>query len=383
MASIFGGALFFLGNILVAVALHMKQMWLVYVGYGVSAGYGIGLCFISPVSALQKWFPDRRGLASGIAVAGFGAGSLVSSKLEMFLIEQMDLPLTFVILGVAYFMCILMAGMILRTPPPGYMPNNKQSGQYSMKRLATICEDLNGLEASLQKKEWTLLEALGSTDFRLMYAMFFANLLFNLGSTSKWTDMITVVFHKSEKEASNVILVKGCFDLGGRILFPLLSDYLGRKNTYFVMLTSQIVVLTGFYFVTISNSYWCFVMSMCVVATCYGGGFGTISVLLVEKFGTVNVGPCFAVMITAWSFAGIIGGVLYEIVAKVVDGNGNGLLDFDLLSCNVTVWILLSCMVLGWIALVFVKPTDTDCQVYKVIKVCFQKVCTKSSCRLW
>lgn len=372
MASILGGFLFFFGNITVAIALLMKQMWLVYIGYGISAGYGIGLCFISPVSALQKWFPDRRGLASGIAVCGFGAGSLASAELESFLIQSLDLPLTFVVLGVAYFICIVTAGLILRTPPPGYCPGMLGLGPRARRLpLPTISEDLESADqpSSQEKEDFTLLEALGSTEFRLMYVMFFANLLLNLGTTTSWLTMITKMFGKSKEHAHNIVVVKGGFDLLGRICFPLLSDYIGRKNTYFLMLTGQLVILAGFYFIVMSKVYWLFVSCVWVVSACYGGGFGTLSVLLVEKFGAVNVGPCFGVIITAWSLAGITGGVSYQIVSQTV-ATKYGLNSSDPLPYTMVMWIFLGIVLLGWIALLFLKPTPKDIEFYKSAKSC-------------
>ncbi|ODN02114.1 putative MFS-type transporter YhjX [Orchesella cincta] len=382
-ASILGGFLFCSGNLITALALYLKQMWLIYLGYGVVAGYGIGICYISPVSALQKWFPDHRGLASGIAVSGFGAGAIVSAKLEVALIQHTGLPSTFLIMGLGYFVFIFVSGLVLRTPLPGFSPasslndlgSDSENPQVEMVKVAEdddCAKKINKHDNSDEKKEWTLLEALVSTDFRLMYVMFFSNILFGLVAISRLSNMITDIFEKSAEHASTVVAINGGFNLSGRIFFSLLSDYIGRKNAYVVMLTCQLIILASFYFITTggSTTYWLFLMCMWIIASCYGGGFGSIPAFLTDKFGQYNIGACHGVILTAWSFAGIVGGIVFTTVFKAASQDRP---IEDPFPYNVNVWWMLGIVVVGWSALFFVKPTERDRRVYKMIRKCFGK----------
>lgn len=365
IASILGGSLFCVGNLLTAVALYWRQIWLVYLGYGVIAGYGIGLCYISPVSALQKWFPDRRGLASGIAVSGFGAGAIVSAKLEVFLIQAVGLPGTFIVLGVGYFFCILLSGLVLRTPPPDFTPG-QPAVEITVTPPSPAVEQMD-LEHQIYPpvvEEWTLLEALASSDFRLMYITFFANILFGLVAISRLSNMITDIFGKSAEHASTVVAINGGFNLSGRIFFSLLSDYIGRKNSYILMLTSQLIILTSFYFITTTKTYWLFLLTMWIIAACYGGGFGSIPAFLTDKFGQYNVGATHGVILTAWSLAGIVGGIVFTTVFKVAsDGRGVS----NPFPYNINVFWMLGIVVIGWTSLMFVKPTKIDQKIYRLI----------------
>lgn len=380
IASILGGSLFCTGNLMTAIALYTKQMWLVYLGYGVIAGYGIGLCYISPVSALQKWFPDHRGFASGIAVSGFGAGSIVSAKLEVFLIDLVSLPLTFVIMGIGYFLCIVVSGLVLRTPPPGFSPNkistamtNKNKSEGGLEMATSEGDPLESksrqecTDPPYNESKWSLMDALVSTDFRLMYIMFFSNILFGLVAISRLSNMVTDIFvNKSAEHASTVVAINGGFNLSGRIFFSLLSDYIGRKNAYIGTLSCQLIILASFTFITITRTYWAFLMSMWILAACYGGGFGCIAAFLTDKFGPVNIGACHGVILTAWSLAGIVGGIVFTTVFKVAaDGRDRT----DPFPYNVNVWWMLGIVAIGWTCLMFVKPTERDVRVCRMLGI--------------
>lgn len=372
LASILGGSLFCIGNILTAVALYWRQIWLVYLGYGVIAGYGIGLCYISPVSALQKWFPDRRGLASGIAVSGFGAGSIVSAKLEVYLIQVVGLPITFIVLGTGYFLLILVSGLVLRTPPPGFYPDKsvKTPDQVEMSSPETHSSfgdiETNTQASKRDTTELPLIDALASPDFRLMYVAFFSNILFGLVAISRLSNMITEIFGQTAEHASTVVAINGGFNLSGRIIFSLMSDYIGRKNVYIVMLTTQVLILSTFYFITTTKTYWLFLLTMWIIAACYGGGFGSIPAFLTDKFGQYNVGATHGVILTAWSLAGIVGGIVFTTVFEVSSEHRPA---SDPFPYNVNVWWMLGVVIIGCLCLMFVKPTTNDKKIYKLIRL--------------
>lgn len=167
-ALILSSSLFFLGNLLSSLAIYLKAIWLLYIGYGVIGGFGLGLGYISPVSPLQKWFPHKRGLAAGLAVCGFGAGSIAIGKVILPLIHSVGLSLTFVVLGSCYFIAMMSVALLFRIPPPGYSANSSS---------------VDSIEKTSQPEiKLTLIESIKSYDFLLLYIMFFANALFGLVS---------------------------------------------------------------------------------------------------------------------------------------------------------------------------------------------------------
>jgi len=350
-ACLLGTILFFAGNLLTALALYVQQIWLVFVGYGVIAGYGVGLCYISPVSVLQKWFPDRRGLASGIAVCGFGAGSIAAAKIQIRLIDALGLPLTFVVLGSIYFALMTISSIVLRTPPPNFSIVLEPKGSNSVEGSDAVAT----VEAV---KAISLIEALRSKDFRLMYLMFLANLIFGLVLISRLSNMVTDIFERSTEEAATVVSINGGFNLGGRLFFSIASDYVGRKTCYLVMLTTQLIILGVFTAITVTKTYWAFLLTMWVLTACYGAGFSVIPAFLSDTFGPGNIGPCHGVILTAWSIAGVVGGLTFTAVFNWIIGSGYS--TKDAYPYNLNVWWILGFVFIGWVALLFVTPTLKD-----------------------
>ncbi|CAL8074950.1 unnamed protein product [Orchesella dallaii] len=359
VACLLGTFLFFLGNLVTALALFVQQIWLVFIGYGIISGFGLGLCYISPVSALQKWFPDKRGLASGFAVCGFGAGSIVIAKVQIPLIEAVGLPLTFVVLGSIYLVLMTLCALVLRTPPPNFTVNEPPASTIPNQATETKVELGNGSGDPIVSStpQFTLIEALTSNDFRFMYLMFLANALFGLVLISRLSNMIVDIFQQTPDAAATVVAINGAFNLGGRLCFSIVSDYIGRKNCYVIMLTSQLIILATFSVIITSKTYWAFLMTMWILTACYGAGFGVIPAFLTDKFGPMNIGACHGVILTAWSFAGVVGGLIFSAVFKK---SSDGLPASDPHPYIVNVWWILGVVVLGWIALMFVKPTKRD-----------------------
>ncbi|ODM97666.1 putative MFS-type transporter YhjX [Orchesella cincta] len=373
LACFLGTSLFFLGNLLTALALYLQQIWLVFIGYGIISGFGLGLCYISPVSALQKWFPDKRGLASGFAVCGFGAGSIVIAKVQIPLIGAVGLPLTFVVLGSIYFVLMSACALVLRTPPPNFSVNGPPASNNQNGVTETKVEIGNGtghLPVS-STPEFTLIEALTSNDFRFMYLMFLANALFGLVLISRLSNLITDIFEQSKDSAATVVAINGAFNLGGRLFFSIISDYIGRKNCYVIMLTSQLIILATFSVITTTRTYWAFLMTMWILTACYGAGFGVIPAFLTDKFGSSNIGACHGVILTAWSFAGVVGGLIFS---AVFNKTSDGLLPSDPYPYIVNVWWIFGVVVLGWIALMFVKPTKRDSWLIEKPRMCFTTI---------
>jgi MFS family permease len=384
LACLLGTSLFFTGNLVTALALYYKQIWLVFLGYGVISGYGLGLCYISPVSALQKWFPDRRGLASGMAVCGFGAGSIAIAKAQIPLIDSVGLPLTFVVLGSGYFIIMALSALVLRTPPPGYSvevvvtPITEEKQKNEGKQVVDM-NDNPQTSPDSDSQEISLIDALTSKDFRLMYVMFLANAIFGLVVISRLSNMVTDIFGGSADEASTVVSINGGFNLGGRLFFSILSDYIGRKNCYLVMLTSQLIILGAFSSITTTKTYWAFLMTMWILTSCYGAGFGVIPALLSDTFGPSNIGACHGVILTAWSTAGVVGGLIFTAVFNEILRQGYTTADH--FPYNVNVWWIFVIVLIGWVTLFFVTPTAKDKAFTRRPKAFFRRMFNRVSNR--
>ncbi|ORY08259.1 MFS general substrate transporter [Basidiobolus meristosporus CBS 931.73] len=346
--------LFFVGNMISALAIHFKQMWLLYIGYGIIGGFGLGLGYISPVSALQKWFPDRRGLAAGFAVCGFGAGSIAIAKIPGPLIKAVGLPLTFVILGSSYLVCMTLAAMVIRIPPPNYVVESSRVTE------VTPTEKNDSVKISLQQQptiKLTLIESIKSRDYGLLYIAFFANALFGLVVISRLQDMLINLFDKSSDEASTIVSINGGFNLFGRIFFSTTSDFVGRKNCYLFMLACQTVILIAFDSIVSTKTYWAFLLCMWVLTACYGGGFGVIPAFLSDMFGATNIGACHGIILTAWSIAGVGGGLIFTAVYQSLkDTYGPK----SPIPYTTNVYWILAFVVVGLIVCCFVRVTLRD-----------------------
>lgn len=298
-ALILSSCSFFVGNLIAALAIYIKSMWLLYIGYGVIGGFGIGVSYISPVSPLQKWFPHRRGMAAGFAVCGFGAGSIGIGKLILPLIHCVGLPLTFVVLGTSFFLAMMCAAFLFRIPPPDY----------------SVSTDDKTETTSIQPEiELSLIQSIKSIDYSLLYVMLFANILFGLVVISRLSNIITQLYLKDPEEAATIVSINGGMNLLGRLLFSSISDKIGRKSCFIIMLMTQTIVVATFPLYTEHRVYWAFLVCMFALTLCYGGGFGVIPAFLADMFGSKNIGACHGVILTAWSIAGVGGGLAFTMI---------------------------------------------------------------------
>ncbi|OXA56782.1 putative MFS-type transporter YhjX [Folsomia candida] len=348
VSCLLGTTLFVVGNYITALALYLRLIWLVFVGYGITSGVGLGICYISPVSALQKWFPDKRGMASGLAVCGFGAGSIIFAKVQLPLYNNVGLPLTFVVLGSVYLVLMVLSGLVLRTPPPNFSVGSDQTENGKV-----VEAHANGDPPD----KISLIDALTSNNYRFMYAMLLANSIFGLVVISRLANMTKEIFGKTPDEGATVVSINGLFNLGGRLCFSILSDYIGRKNCFIIMLTSQLIILGSFSTITTTQTYWAFLMTMFIISSCYGAGFGVIPAFLSDTFGATNIGSAHGLILTAWSLAGVCGGLTFT---AVFNAYRDGAHPSDPHPYNINVWWIFGVVFLGWIALLFVTPTAKD-----------------------
>lgn len=338
--------LFFLGNLLSALAIYLKLMWLLYVGYGIIGGFAVGISYVTPVSALQKWFPHKRGLAAGFGVCGFGGGSIVMGKVILPLINSVGLPMTFVVLGACYFIAMMSMAFIFRLPPPGYSPFSR--------------EDLEKMQTLTTQPEMklTAMESITSVDYVLIYIMLLSNILFGLVVISRLSNMITQLFAKDPNEAATMVSINGALNLFGRLFFSTISDKIGRKTCFLIMLTAQTVVVVTFPIYTEQKMYGTFLLCMFTLTMCYGGGFGVVPAFLADMFGPSNVGVCFGLILTAWSIGGVVGGLLFTTIYNNLISHGWTTEDAYPYIIN-SYWILAFILV-GLLSAIFVRTTLKD-----------------------
>ena len=314
--AMFVSACFWASGFLVgALGIGTKQLWLVYLGYGFLGGIGLGIGYISPVSTLIKWFPDRPGLATGLAIMGFGGGALVASPLSRQLLSLYDpayhpsvassvasgraLVLLFVTLGVAYFVIMMFGVVNVRVPPPGWLPAGFDPAAAAAKPLVTT--------ASV-----SAANALRARSFWLLWIVLFCNVTAGIGILEQASPMIQDFFRTNGVSSVAVAAAGGfvgllsLFNMAGRFAWSSTSDLIGRKPIYFVYLGGGMVLYA--LLASVGHlSTALFVLLAGVVLSFYGGGFATIPAYLRDLFGTYQVGAIHGRLLTAWSAAGIAG----------------------------------------------------------------------------
>ncbi|KAF9976741.1 hypothetical protein BGZ73_007966 [Actinomortierella ambigua] len=361
LAAVIGSTLFFLGNMISAIGIRAKIIALVWFGYGLLGGAGLGLCYISPVSALQKWFPDKRGLAAGFAVCGFGAGSIVFAKVPGPLTAQVGLPLTFVTLGSCYYAAMLLCAFVFRVPPPNFQVKGMDMYRNKVDANGDIETNQEEKAASQLRDPGTtmnLSDAIFSKEYRFIYLMFFGNSIAGLVFLSRLANIVKDIFGKDASTAATIVAINGGFNLGGRLFFSSVSDRLGRKNSFFVMLFSQVIILASLPTIMEQRVYWAFLLVIWTLTACYGGGFGCIPAFLCDMFGPSNIGAMHGIILTAWSIAGVGGGLLFTEVYNHLLAHHYTTKDPHIYAINLY-WILgVAC--LGFVFLLFVGTNIHD-----------------------
>jgi len=299
--------LFSAGMLGTGLAVHLGSLTGYYLCYGVIGGIGLGIGYISPVSTLVKWFPDRRGLATGMAVMGFGAGSLICSPVAARLINAVGVANTFYILGTAYFVLMMSGALYIARPPEGWMPKGMLEKRASgSERKAP--EDLAQL---------TAVEALRTGRFWMLWVMMFVNISSGIMIISVASPMAQDKVGMSVAAAATMVGIMGLFNGGGRIGWAALSDYWGRTNVFTIFFASQLVLFLILPGVTNAIVFEIFIL---FIMTCYGGGFASLPAYIGDLFGTKQLGAIHGFLLTAWSAAGVVGPML---VASLYDSSQN------------------------------------------------------------
>jgi OFA family oxalate/formate antiporter-like MFS transporter len=297
------GVLYGLGVFLASFA--DTGLGLLYVTYGLIGGIGIGLGYIVPVATLVKWFPDRRGFITGVAVAGFGAGALVTAPLARILVRDVGLFETFAILGVLYLVMVCGAALFLRNPPEGWSPAGW-----------TPPEAAQGTSGGRSGIDFDLRGALGRWQWYALWAILFLNVTAGIALISEASPMTQEITGVEAVVAAGVVSIISIGNAIGRFVWAWLSDFIGRKWVFVVMFLLQAVL---FVLLAQVSAYALFAAIAFLIISMYGGGFGTMPAFAADYFGAKNVGKIYGLMLTAWGFGGVLGPLL---ISFVVDQTG-------------------------------------------------------------
>jgi OFA family oxalate/formate antiporter-like MFS transporter len=272
---------------------------LLYLTYGVLGGIGLGLGYIVPLATLIKWFPDRRGMITGLAVAGFGAGALVTAPVAQRLIPSVGLPATFAILGAAYLILVTGAAVFMKNPPEGYRPDgwHPPAGQV----------------AARAARDYTLGEALRTWQWYALWSILFLNTCAGISLISQASPMAQEMTHASAAAAAGLVGIISIANGSGRLLWAWLSDFIGRRQVFLTMFLLQAVL---FILLPRVQTLTALAALAFVVLLCYGGGFGTMPAFAADLFGAANVGSIYGLMLTAWGSAGVVGPTLIAYIRQ-------------------------------------------------------------------
>ena len=285
---------------------------LLTLSYGVLGGAGLGLAYIVPVTTLIKWFPDKRGMITGLNIAGFGAGALLTAPVAQRLIAAFGVSNTFTVLGIIYFILVSGAASTMRNPPDGYVPAGWKPTPKE--------------QAQPAGNEYTLGGALKTWQWYALWAILFFNTLAGISLISQAAPLAQETAHVSVAAAAGLVGIISIANGAGRFLWAWCSDFLGRARVFQVMLLTQAAV---FFLLSRVHSFGGLAVLAFIVLLCYGGGFGTMPAFAADFFGPRNVGSIYGLMLTAWGFAGVLGPTL---IASVRQSTGNYILALELIA---------------------------------------------------
>ncbi|WP_245807795.1 L-lactate MFS transporter [Halobacillus massiliensis] len=312
-AGLLAAAFFGVGMFGAGIGVDLSSLPLLYIFYGVLGGIGLGVGYIAPVSTLVKWFPDRRGLATGLAIMGFGFAATISSPIMNSLIGTVGIANTFYILGVSYFVIMIASSLYLEKPPEGWMPKGMKEKQAA--GTQSVKEDLAQLTAN---------QAVKTPRFYYLWLMLFINVTCGIAILSAAKPLAEESIGLSSIEAAALVGVLGIFNGLGRIGWASISDYMGRTNTYTTFFAIQIVL---FAVLPLTSHVILFQVMLAIVYTCYGGGFASIPAYIGDLFGTKQLGAIHGYILTAWAAAGLVG-PMFAAWIKDTTGSYGGSLTF-------------------------------------------------------
>jgi OFA family oxalate/formate antiporter-like MFS transporter len=333
--------LFGLGTILTGVADKTGSLAMLYIGYGIIGGIGNGLGYVTPIAVLVRWFPDKRGFITGLAVMGFGFGAAIMGQIAPLMIPKtgmvngvlgitetgLGLASTFYIFGGVFLVALLAAAQYLNNPPAGWVPPAPAQKKAAAPSVAPV--DLNG--------------ALKMPQFYILWLLLFINVTAGIALISNLSPLVQDACGISAVVAGTVIFITSLFNGLGRIFWSSLSDKLGRKGVFMLILGTQVPLF--FMLPQIGNAI-VFTVVACYILACYGGGFATMPAYAADTFGVKNMGSIYGKILLAWAAAGVAGPVLME---KIKSASG---------SFKMAIYVAASLLVVGFVINTFYRKPD-------------------------
>jgi len=301
-----GGFLYGLGVFL--ASFSADKLWWLYLSYGVIGGIGLGFGYIVPVAVLVKWFPDRRGLITGIAVGGFGAGALITAPLATRLIQSVGVLHTFAYLGAAYLVVTMVTGYFMVNPPPGWQPAGwTPSASQKAQRAAS---------------DYTLAGALKTWQWWALWLLLFLNTTAGISLISQESPLFQEIAKVSAIVAAGMVGIVSIGNAVGRVFWAWVSDIISRRWTFAIMFVLQVAL---FWVLPSMAAVTTLTILSFTILMCYGGGFGTMPAFAADYFGSKNVGPIYGLMLTAWGSASAFGPLLIAHLRQVSGSYTSGL----------------------------------------------------------
>ncbi len=354
------------GLLIAAFGVYVHQLWIMWLGAGVIGGIGLGLGYISPVSTLVKWFPDRRGMATGMAIMGFGGGAMIGAPLANLLMNYFKTPTsvgvweTFVTMGVVYFTFMMIGAFAYRVAPAGWQPDGWTPP--AAKKAMISDHHVHLRDAHKTPQFWLIWWVLCLNVSAGIGVIGMASPMLQEIFAGKLIGLPDVGFNQLDASQKATIAAIGAgfagllslFNIGGRFFWASLSDHIGRKNTYYCFFLIGIVLYALAPTFAAMGSKLLFVLAFAIILSMYGGGFATVPAYLADMFGTQFVGAIHGRLLTAWSTAGIIGPVVINYIREFQLAAG---VPRDQLY-NSTMYILCAMLLAGLICNFMIKPVD-------------------------
>lgn len=310
--------LFGLGIVSTGFAVSSQSLPMLYLTYGIIGGIGLGAGYVTPVSTMIRWFPDRKGLATGLAIMGFGFASMITGPIAQQLMVHVGVSRTFYILGIAYFLVMFTASRYLEKPPVGWTPEGFEAPNPKEE-----------VKVQYRGVQLTANQAIKTKTFWLLWFMLFLNITCGISLVSEASPMAQEITGMTAGMAATMVGVMGVFNGCGRLVWALISDVLGRKNVFTILFVIDIVVLLS---LSVVSSPLLFAALICLLMTCYGAGFSIVPAYIGDVFGSKEVGAIHGYILTAWAAAGMFGPIFLGKVTEMFHSYTNVLRIFAVLA---------------------------------------------------
>ncbi|WP_111746082.1 L-lactate MFS transporter [Salinisphaera orenii] len=336
-----------LGFLISALGVSVHSLVLTYLGYGLFGGIGLGLAYISPVKTLILWFPDRPGLATGMAIMGFGGGAMIGSPLAVGLMDFYSGPMsvgvapTFVTMGLIYFVFMMIGAIFVRVPPAGWRPAG-----YTPPTTSTKLQTTENVDHRVAHK---------TPQFWLVWFVLFLNVTAGIGILGQASVMAQEMVGITATAAAGFVGLISLFNMGGRFVWASISDYIGRKYTYSTFFILGIVLYMLVPHVASAGITALFVLFVLIIISMYGGGFATVPAYLRDLFGPSHVGAIHGKLLTAWSAAGIAGPVLINYLRQIQIQSGVA----PASAYTITLYIMAGLLVIGLLCNLAIRAVDS------------------------